>query len=93
MNFFHEAAPGRLDFLQECVFRHTQDLVIVDAVIHDRGNFKGQQPVVKTLYVWILCKPDMVYLLDRAHGLPVVQVSSMPALGLSDRVGAWIPDP
>jgi len=57
MNFFHEGAPGRLDFLQECVFRHAQDLVIVDAVNHDRGNFKGQQPVVQTLYVWICPSP------------------------------------
>ena len=39
----------------------------------------------------VMCKPDMVYISDRAHGLHLFQGCSMPALSGRDRICAKIP--
>jgi hypothetical protein len=37
-----------------------------------------------------VCKPDMVYILDRGHGLHFYSLSSMPALSWSNLFGSVI---
>ena len=49
--------------------------------------------VTKNSDCFQLCKPDILYILDRAHGLHFYSVCPMPAFGRDDLFGSLIERP